>query len=128
MEYITPLIQTKLNRPVYAVDPVLRPRLTEWLDLRRERPLTLVSAPAGYGKSTLISGWVESLDCSSAWVTLDQYDNDLSVFLGYFIAAFQNMYHSLRKHGLYKLLLNYTRRDTYGVVVFFGQEAAVSFQ
>jgi LuxR family maltose regulon positive regulatory protein len=92
MEYSTPLIQTKLHHPVQSADPVKRPRLTNWLDQRRGRPLTLVSAPAGYGKSTLISSWLETLDCPSAWITLDQYDNDLGVFLGYFIAAIQNIY------------------------------------
>jgi heat shock protein HslJ/uncharacterized protein YraI len=50
-----PFIQTKLNRPPLPVDLVPRPLLTEWLDQRRGRPLTLVSAPAGYCKSTLIS-------------------------------------------------------------------------
>jgi len=48
-----PLIQTKLHRPLVPVDLVPRPQLTSWLDERRQRPITLVSAPAGYGKSTV---------------------------------------------------------------------------
>jgi LuxR family maltose regulon positive regulatory protein len=50
------LILTKLNRPRLPVDLVPRPHLTAWLEQRLSRPLTLVSAPAGYGNSTLISG------------------------------------------------------------------------
>jgi LuxR family maltose regulon positive regulatory protein len=91
-EFKTSLIQTKLNRPPLPVDLVPRPRLTDWLDKRRERPLTLVSAPAGYGKSTLISCWLESVDCPTAWLSLDERDNEFGVFLGYFLAAIQTVF------------------------------------
>ncbi|MEA3438907.1 MAG: LuxR C-terminal-related transcriptional regulator [Chloroflexota bacterium] len=87
-----PLIKTKLRRPAVPVDMVPRPRLTGWLDRYRQRPLTLVSAPAGYGKSTLVSAWLEECDCPSAWVSLDEYDNDMLTFLGYLIAAIQTMF------------------------------------
>jgi len=71
---------------------VPRPRLTEWLDQRRGRPLTLVSAPAGYGKSTLISCWLESVDCPTAWISLDEHDNELRGFLRYFLSAIQTIF------------------------------------
>jgi len=87
-----PIIQTKLNRPPLPVDLVPRPRLTEWLEQRRGRPLTLVSAPAGYGKSTIISCWLESVDCPTAWVSLDEHDNELGGFLSYFLAAIQTIF------------------------------------
>ena len=64
-----------------------RPRLLEYLDQQRERPLTLVSAPAGYGKSTLVSCWLDSCDSPSAWLSLDDQDNNLRQFLSYFFAA-----------------------------------------
>ena len=86
------LIQTKLHRPSLPVDMVLRPRLTTWLEQRRGRPLTLISAPAGYGKSTLISCWLENVDCPTAWVSLDERDNQLGSFLGYFLAAVDNIF------------------------------------
>ncbi|MFN2166694.1 MAG: transcriptional regulator, partial [Anaerolineae bacterium] len=89
---IAHLIQTKLHRPPLPVDLVLRPRLIEWLEQRRERPLTLVSAPAGYGKSTLISCWLRSADCPSAWLSLDEHDNALGGFLRYFLAAIQTIF------------------------------------
>ena len=87
-----PLIRTKLYRPLLQVDFVHRPQLLEQLDGWQHRPLTLVSAPAGYGKSTLVSYWLESLDCPAAWLSLDEQDNDLQVFLTYFLAGIQTIF------------------------------------
>lgn len=86
------LIQTKLNQPSLPADMVHRPRLTKWLKQYQRRPLTLVSAPAGYGKSTLISCWVSPNDWPAAWVSLDEHDNELGNFLGYFLAAIQTIF------------------------------------
>ena len=86
------LIQTKLNRPPLPVDMVHRPRLTKWLKRHQRRPLTLISAPAGYGKSTLISCWLSSVDCPTAWVSLDEHDNQLGNFLSYFLATIQTIF------------------------------------
>lgn len=83
----SPLIKTKLYRPHLPVDLVPRPHLTAWLDERSYRPLTLVSAPAGYGKSTLISSWLDTCNYPHTWLTLDSQDNDLVVFLTYFLEA-----------------------------------------
>jgi LuxR family maltose regulon positive regulatory protein len=87
-----PLIRTKLHRPPVAEDHLHRTRLLERLNQRIHRPLTLVSAPAGYGKSTLVSCWLESCDIPSAWVSLDQNDSDLSIFVSYFLAAVQTVF------------------------------------
>lgn len=81
------LVQTKLYRPILPIDFVPRPQLTYWLDARIKRPVTLVSAPAGYGKSTLISSWLDTCNYPSTWLTLDEQDNDLAGFLTYFLAA-----------------------------------------
>jgi LuxR family maltose regulon positive regulatory protein len=86
------LLRTKLHRPPITADLVPRPRLLERLEGHRERLLTLVSAPAGYGKTTLVSSWLEACDCPSAWVSLDEDDNDLFLFLTYFLAAIQSMF------------------------------------
>ena len=91
-ENFTSLIKTKLNRPPLPVDLVHRTRLTEWMEQKKEQPLTLVSAPAGYGKSTLISFWIESADCPTAWLSLDEGDNELGVFLSYLLAAIQTIF------------------------------------
>ncbi|MBW2429188.1 MAG: hypothetical protein JRF56_09535 [Deltaproteobacteria bacterium] len=88
----SPILQTKLNRPPVAKDHLHRQHLLDWLDQRRERPLTLVSAPAGYGKSTLVSCWLEACDCPSAWVSLDERDSGLQPFLAYFLAAIETMF------------------------------------
>ena len=90
-ETTTPLNRTKLYRPPLPSDLVARPRLVNLLDFRPLRPLTLVSAPAGYGKSTLISCWAETLDCPVAWVSLDEHDDDAISFFSYFLAALQTI-------------------------------------
>jgi LuxR family maltose regulon positive regulatory protein len=87
-----PLIRTKLHRPPVTKDHLHRERLLDRLEKNRQRPLTLVSAPAGYGKSTLLSCWLESCDVPSAWVSLDNNDNDLRVFLAYLLAAVQTQF------------------------------------
>ena len=87
------IVSTKLNRPLTARDLVPRTRLLKRLHNGRHRPLTLVTAPAGYGKSTLLSSWLETLvEQPTAWLSLEDSDNDLVVFLTYFVAAVQTMF------------------------------------
>jgi LuxR family maltose regulon positive regulatory protein len=87
-----PLLRTKLHRPPVADDHLHRQRLLNRLEKRLFRPLTLISAPAGYGKSTLMSCWLETCDLPSAWVSLDDGDNDLRMFLSYFLAAVRSIF------------------------------------
>ncbi len=68
-----------------------RDRLSTVLNNGRDIPLTLVSAPAGSGKTTLLSAWLAECSCPSAWVTLDEGDADLSVFLLYFVSALRTI-------------------------------------
>ena len=82
-----PLLRTKLYRPRVDADILRRARLLERMDQGRSRPLTLISAPAGYGKSTLASRWLEACDCPSAWISLDENDDDLRIFLSYITSA-----------------------------------------
>jgi LuxR family maltose regulon positive regulatory protein len=56
-----------------------------------DRKLTLISAPAGFGKTTLLSNWVGRFDLPVAWISLDEGDNDLTRFLVYFVAALQTI-------------------------------------
>ncbi|MCJ7658142.1 MAG: hypothetical protein MUO67_03220 [Anaerolineales bacterium] len=74
------------------VDLVQRQHLTDWLDESHHRRLTLVSAPAGYGKSTLISSWLDTCNYPNTWLTLDGQDNDLTVFLNYFLEAIRTIF------------------------------------
>ncbi len=70
---------------------VSRPRLIERLNAGLHRKLTLVSAPAGFGKTTLLSEWVAGCGRPVAWVSLDEGDNDLVRFLAYLVAALQKV-------------------------------------
>src|SRR5689334_15881791 len=83
----TPIIATKLRPPQLLAQHLRRPRLAERLNRHGDRLLTLVCAPAGSGKSTLLSEWLASVDRPSAWVSLDERENDLVRFAGYFLAA-----------------------------------------
>ena len=86
------LLMTKLHYPGIPRHTVVRARLIEVLEAKRYQPLTLVSAPAGYGKSTLVGQWVESCDSPSAWLSLDEQDNDLRTFLMYLVAAVRTQF------------------------------------
>ncbi len=90
----TGILATKVFIPPNRPDWVARPRLLQKLDngLRVGNKLAMVSAPAGSGKTTLVTGWVDGLRASSngiqtAWLSLDAGDNDLAVFFSYLIAA-----------------------------------------
>src|SRR5512147_163867 len=89
------LIQTKLYRPPLSPDYIPRPQLLERLDSIHARPLTLVSAPTGYGKTTLLSAWVQRCGCRAAWLSLDEHDNRPAIFLAYFLAALKSLFPSV---------------------------------
>ncbi len=92
-----PILTTKLHAPPVRPDWVPRQRLIERLDEGLNRRLTLVSAPAGYGKTTLILSWLQGLEqrlniiAQLAWLTLEEEENDLARFLTYFVAAWQGV-------------------------------------
>ena len=88
-----PILATKLYLPPARPKVVLRPRLEERLDegLAAGHRLTLVSAPAGFGKTTLVSGWVAGCGRPAAWLSLDEGDSDPIRFLAYLIAALQTV-------------------------------------
>ncbi len=84
------LLTTKFFVPESSQAVIPRARLFALLDEGLSRPLTLVSAPAGFGKSTLVSTWVQSKPTESllvAWITLDEGDNDPLRFWSYVLAA-----------------------------------------
>ena len=86
------ILRTKLHTPAAPPDLVARPRLLERLNQGRHQSLILVSAPAGYGKSTLVSHWLETCECPTAWLSLDEEDNDLRLFLTYFLEAVRTIF------------------------------------
>ena len=101
---LNPLVtlqQTKLHRPHPTRYLVVRHRLWEQLDKGNAHPLILVCAPAGYGKTTLISSWIESMQAGdkqrsasmpAAWLSLDDNDSDVMLFLEYLIGALRTIF------------------------------------
>ena len=87
----TGLIRTRFYRPSLPGDFVERTRLIDQLNRGLDRPLTLVSAPAGFGKSILVSSWLNTCPRPSAWLALDESVDDLTLFLPYFVAAIQTI-------------------------------------
>ncbi|RPI26011.1 MAG: hypothetical protein EHM70_19485, partial [Chloroflexota bacterium] len=85
-----PLIKTKLFIPPLRVDRVARPRLLELLNAGSQRALTLVSAPAGFGKTTLLTSWVSHTHLPIAWLSIDEGDNDPVRFVSYLAAALES--------------------------------------
>ena len=89
------LLQTKLYVPRLRPSLVPRPDLIAKLNRGLHRKLTLISAPAGFGKTTLVSEWIAGGERSFAWLSLDDGDADLPRFLTYFITALQTVESSL---------------------------------
>jgi ATP/maltotriose-dependent transcriptional regulator MalT len=90
----TPLLETKLHVPRLRRSLVVRPRLNERLSRGAESKLTLVSAPAGFGKTTVLAEWLAAVPAggsSAAWLSLDPGDNQPASFWTYVIAALQTV-------------------------------------
>ena len=85
------ILTTKLYVPPPRPNVVLRSRLIGRLNAGLHRKLTLISAPAGFGKTTLASAWIASCGRSAAWLSLDEADNDSTRFLAYLVAALQTI-------------------------------------
>jgi LuxR family maltose regulon positive regulatory protein len=86
-----PLLATKLYIPPVRPELVSRPRLIERLDAGVDRKLTLVSAAAGFGKTTLVAEWLDHVQRPCTWLSLDKGDNDPVQFVTYLIAALQTV-------------------------------------
>ncbi len=87
----TQIINTKLFIPRLRSDLVVRSHLIDLLEAQVNRKLTLISAPAGFGKTTIINKWSVHADRAFAWVSLDEADNDSVRFLSYIIASLQTI-------------------------------------
>ena len=95
---VGPLLETKLHVPRLRRGLVTRPRLSDRLSRGAESALTLVSAPAGFGKTTLLTEWLAAAPAdgrSAAWLSLDQRDNDSAVFWTYLVTALQTAAHGV---------------------------------
>ncbi len=85
------LIATKLYKPISHADVVLRSRLIARLNKGSRSKVTLISAPAGFGKTTLVTEWIAGSGRQVAWLSLDQSDSDPARFFTYFVAALQTI-------------------------------------
>jgi LuxR family maltose regulon positive regulatory protein len=86
-----PLLNTKLYIPQLRPDLVQRPHLIDRMNKGIYNKLTLISAPAGFGKTTLVSEWIYQSEIPITWISLDKGDNDPRQFFHYLIAALQNI-------------------------------------
>src|SRR5262245_56111511 len=86
-----PILATKLYLPPLRPNVVLRPRLIERLNEGLHRKLTLLSAPAGFGKTTPVRTWLAECKRPIAWLSLDAGDHDPARFLAYLVAAVQTI-------------------------------------
>jgi len=100
------IIPTKIIIPKRAPGVIARTRLLDYLHENLGRKLMLVTAPAGYGKTTLLVDFANDVDLPVCWYTLDEGDRDPAVFLSYLVAAFRQKFpqfgersHPLAEHG-----------------------------
>ncbi len=89
------LIRTKLHLPFTRLEQVSRPRLQEQITQGIHGPLTLITAPAGFGKTTLVASFIAGYGLPVAWLSLDKDDNHEGRFLYYVVAALQEVNHAI---------------------------------
>src|SRR5687768_14527737 len=85
------MLATKLYLPPPRPTALPRARLITRLDEALHRRLTLIPAPAGFGKTTLVSAWVAGCGRPAAWLSLDSADSDPARFLSYLVASLQTL-------------------------------------
>lgn len=95
-----PLLQTKINIPQVSNEYVHRLRLTRIIKRGIQGPLTLLAAPAGFGKTHLLIEYTKEVDHAVAWLTLDDQDNNINRFFSYFIGALQTLVPDLGEEAL----------------------------
>jgi len=93
-------LRTKLFIPRPRKNLVSRPRLVERLNARLDKKLTLIAAPAGFGKTTLLSEWIPQSPRCVTWLSIDESDNDPSWFWAYFVSSLQTLRSDLGESAL----------------------------
>ncbi len=95
-----PLLRTKISAPQIPNKFVHRPRLTGRVKQGIQGPLTLLAAPAGFGKTNLLIEWTKETRLPVAWLTIDNQDNDINRFFCYFVGALQTLVPRLGEEAL----------------------------
>ena len=109
------MLLTKLHIPPAGDNTVHRPELYGKLNLGLSRKLIVISAPAGFGKTTLLSDWIHQHKISTAWFSLDNGDNDPVDFLSYIISGIQSIHKEFGESAL-KLLNSPNRPSSESIV------------
>lgn len=107
---LPPLAEWKLAAPRLRRGALQRARIVKTIDGAADAALTLVVAPAGYGKTTAVRAWCETSDAACAWVTLDALDNDPARLWTYVAEAVDRV-----RHGLGSRTLRRLRDDSFGI-------------
>jgi LuxR family maltose regulon positive regulatory protein len=89
--YVYPVLATKLYIPPPPPKVVRRPHLVEQLNAELHRKLTLIAAPAGFGKTTLVSAWVAACARPVTWLSLDAADSEPARFRAHLVAALRTL-------------------------------------
>ncbi len=100
---LPPLAEAKLAAPRRRAGMVQRPRVMRALDAGADAALTLVAAPAGYGKTTAVRAWCAASGTALAWVTLDAGDNDPARFWTYIATAVDRIRDGLGRRSLHQI-------------------------
>ncbi len=109
------MLLTKLHIPPVNQNIVFRPKLYEKLNIGLSRKLIFISAPAGFGKTTLLSDWINQQNIPTAWFSIDKADNDPVSFLNYIISGIQGIRSAFGKSSL-KLLNSPNRPSSESIV------------
>ena len=126
-----PLLQTKLSMPRVRANPVARPRLVDKLNQSlteagsMRSKLSLVMGPAGYGKTTLVSQWINQRPQPTAWLSLDRGDNDEGRFLAHFFAAVAKVQEEIGEAAMARLTTTYLYNDVNAILTSFVNDLAV---
>ncbi|WP_340113074.1 LuxR C-terminal-related transcriptional regulator [Maribellus mangrovi] len=115
------MLLTKLHIPQSGENVIHRPSLFDKLDQGLKRKLILVSATAGYGKTTLVSNWIYKHNFKTAWYSLDERDNDQVVFLKYLFSSIRNIDNSIGDNSLELLKSSDTIKISYIVESFINE-------
>src|SRR5579859_2854273 len=105
------LLANKFHVPPLRAKLVPRPHVVDLLERGSRRSLTLISAPAGSGKTTIVSSWLRESGVMAAWVSLDEHDNDLYRFWMYVLAALDELLPDALTHAQELLKTARTRQS-----------------
>ena len=97
------LLQTKFHKPLSRPALVPRPQLIDKLNQGLSGKLSLISAPAGFGKTTLVNEWAMDSDIPAAWLSLDEDDSDPIRFVRYVITSLQTVHADFGAEALHLL-------------------------